>query len=91
MHDLDVRDLEGRFGRLVAAISIGAILAVPIAALLPQESMRGWGAGAFGLANPVLVIAGACVIALGVNALLHATRSRTPPIRVPRATTRRRR
>jgi len=70
MSKLDVRDLEGRLWRLFWSILAGAMLAVVIAAILPQRSLRGWGGGAFDLTNPLLVAAGAVGIAIGVYTLL---------------------
>lgn len=66
----DVRDLGGRLERLIIAGLVGVVTALVVAAVLPQESSRGWGGGAFGAANPVLVGAGACGIALGIYAVL---------------------
>ncbi|HEY5923772.1 MAG TPA: hypothetical protein VIV11_18950 [Kofleriaceae bacterium] len=80
--------MEGRLGRMVVATAVGAFGALVIAVLLPQTSQRGWGAGALGLANPVLVGAGACGIAMAVYALLGVL-ARLPRIertRLPRAT-----
>jgi hypothetical protein len=70
MRKLDVRDIEGRLWRLFWSILAGAMLAVVIAAILPQRSLRGWGGGAFDLTNPLLVASGAVGIAIGVYALL---------------------
>jgi len=100
MRDYDVRDMSGRLWRLFWSILAGAMLAVVIAAVLPQRSERGWGGGAFALTNPVLVAAGAVGIAIGVYALLGIfVRTKTfarllPPIErvwIPRARLLRRR
>jgi hypothetical protein len=90
---LDVRDLHGRMWRWYWSVLAGAMLAVIIAAVLPQRSMRGWGGGAFDLTNPLLVASGAVAIAIGINALLGAV-ARMPPrvrIKMPRAMVVRRR
>ena len=91
MRDMDVRDLEGRLGRIVVATAIGLFVAVLIALVLPQRTMRGWGGGAFDLTNPVLVVSGACGIAMAVYALLGllARLPRIETTRLPRATVRR--
>ena len=89
MADLDVRDLEGRFGRLVASITIGLIAAVLIGAMLPGRIGVG-GPSAF--AVPVLFAAGAIVVAILVHAGLHAAahrRPREPRVRLPKARARR--
>jgi hypothetical protein len=84
MDDHDVRDLEGRLGRLGIAVLVGGVVAIVVAAVLPQESSRGWGGGAFGAANPVLIAAGACGIAIGVYAVLGVwLRGVRPPARLP--------
>jgi hypothetical protein len=70
MRPPDVRDVEGRLWRLFWSVLAGAMLAVVIAAILPQRSSSGWGGGAFDLTNPLLVAAGAVGIAIGVYALL---------------------
>jgi hypothetical protein len=87
MGPLDVRDVGGRAWRLFWSVLAGAQVAVLIAVLLPQKSMRGWGGGAFGAANSVLVAAGALGITLAVYAVLNAFARRPPRmrIRVPRA------
>ncbi len=82
MRDLDVRDLEGRLGRLVASISIGLSAAVLIAAMLPGHS--GF-AGPAAFALPVLIAVGAVALAIGVNAGWHAARHRRRRVRLPRA------
>ena len=86
MRELDVRDIHGRLLRVVCSIVAGALLAVVIAVVLPQRSSSGWGVGAFGMANPVLVGAGAVAIALGIYAVLGAVMRRAPRIVIPRAT-----
>ena len=88
MSPLDLRDVSGRLWRLFWSVLAGAMIAVVIAAMLPQRSLRGWGGGAFDLTNPLLVAAGAVGITMIVNALLTAIARRPPRVRVrlPRAT-----
>ena len=87
MGPLDVRDVSGRLWRLFWSVLAGAQIAVLIAVLLPQRSLRGWGGGAFGAANSILVGAGALGITLAVYALLNARVKRPPRLRIrmPRA------
>lgn len=93
MNPLDVRDVNGRIWRLFCSLLVGAPIAVLIAAVLPQRSLCGWGDGAFGFVNPVLVGIGVVAITLAVYAALGAI-ARMPPrirVRVPRAVVVRRR
>ena len=87
MSPLDVRDVTGRAWRLFWSVLAGAQVSVLIAVLLPQQSMRGWGGGAFGGANAFLVAAGALGITLAVYAGLNAIARRPPRVRIrmPRA------
>jgi len=88
-----VRDVQGRLGRLVCSVVVGLLSAVTIAIVLPQRSLNGWGAGAFGLTNPLLVASGAVGITMAMNAWLAAIARRPSRVRidVPRATVVRRR
>ena len=87
MGPLDVRDVSGRLWRMFWSVLAGAQIAVIVALVLPQRSLNGWGGGAFGGANTLLVGAGALGLALAINALLAALMRRPPRtrIRLPRA------
>ena len=89
MHEHDVRDVEGRFGRLMVSIVTGTVLALLLAELVPGlKRIQG---GPSDLAIPVLVGAGVCGIAMAVYALLGvlARTRRVEPTPLPRATLRR--
>jgi hypothetical protein len=65
--DHDVRDLRGRFERLISSIVIGMLLAVPIAGVLLEFV----DAEPSAFTIPVFLAAG-CGTAVGINALLGA-------------------
>ena len=76
VEDEDVRDLDGRVGRLIASIVAGVVLSLMIAAVLPGLKRIGGGPSAFAI--PALLAAGACGFALGIYTLLGALERRQP-------------
>ncbi|HEY5945517.1 MAG TPA: hypothetical protein VIV40_08495 [Kofleriaceae bacterium] len=80
--------MSGRLLRLCMSIPLGIALALLIMSHVPRHSLSGYlGGDPLGGANPILIGAAACGLALAINALLAVAMRRlrtTRPV-IPRA------